>query len=88
MTLQETNMNGSQFNRTTLENVSFQGVSLKAAKFIQTNLRHISFEKTDLSQATFLACEFFEVRFDDDTKLPFSKERALLLGMTYVPKTN
>lgn len=81
-------LDGAQFIRSSIQNTVFKKSSLRASKFIQTNLRNVSFEQADLSESAFLSCEFSNVIFDDQTKLPFSRERAKLLGMTYVSKPN
>ena len=71
--------NKVSFHKTNLQKSSLWGSLLKEVDFSDSDLRGANLEATYV-----LLCQFKGAKFDEKTRLPFSKQSALQRGMTFV----
>jgi uncharacterized protein YjbI with pentapeptide repeats len=65
----------------------FRDSDLRFAQFIRDNFEGADFRGANMGDALMLPANLHGALFDDRTRLPFSKEIALKLGMLYVAPT-
>lgn len=63
--------------------VDFRGADMRGSSFFRDGFVDCDFRGSDLREAALLAASFARSRFDDSTRLPFSKDEAIRRGMTY-----
>jgi len=66
-------------------NVSFSEAFFHGTRFINCDFGESDFRSADLAEVVFLLSNLRGVKFNDKTKLPFTRESALAQGMVYVP---
>jgi uncharacterized protein YjbI with pentapeptide repeats len=64
-----------------LEGVVFESSELGGVEFNFATLRNVHFKNVDLRSAVFVGTRFEKSYYNKDTKLPFSKERAVQMGL-------
>lgn len=75
---------GAQFQFTDLRDANFSLADLRGAEFRYSRLQGADFRDADLRDVILFDSRYEKAKFNDGTKLPFSRERALALGMIYV----
>jgi hypothetical protein len=63
--LRTLDLNGIDFSKAILENVIFNGASLKEARFVEAELRAVQFGRCDVSGANFTGAKLDDVSFRD-----------------------
>ena len=71
----------SSFYGAILDNVVFEKSELKGAIFNFATIRNVHFKNIDLSSTVFIGTRFENTYYDNDTKLPFSREQASRMGL-------
>ncbi len=66
-----------------LDGVVFENSELGGAEFNFATLRNVHFKNIDLRSVVFVGTRFEKSYYDEDTKLPFSKERAARMGLYF-----
>lgn len=75
---------GVQFDATRFKNSDFSGAIFHGSRFLNCDLRNTRFQGADISDVVFLLTDLSNATFNEQTRLPFSKEVALARGMVYV----
>jgi len=91
--MNETNFKFARLQRSNFKNAWLYGADLKYANLQRANFENAWLFNTDLRGADFRNTNLRKIKrrglenakFNDRTKLPFSKEYALSLGMIYTP---
>lgn len=80
------NLSGARFDRSGLRDARFIGARLVGASFQNVDLHGADFSGADLRDIILIAPDLRDSRFDCKTRLPFSTEKALKLGMKLIPE--
>lgn len=87
-------LDGSDLSGCDLRNANLYGVSLTKVRFNGARLDHTDLQGSDLRGADLRGCnlqfanlkhaQLYSALFNERTKLPFSKDEAIQLGMNYI----
>lgn len=80
----KTNLQKSTFEGAIIKNTFFEDSKLSGVIFKFTTFINVQFKNVDMTQALFIGSRFKNSTYDQNTKLPFSKETARDLGLKEV----
>lgn len=80
----QANLNGVKIERSNFYSVDFSKSYIRGAHFYRTDMRHCSLLGADLTDTQFLLTKLGNCKFDSQTRLPFSKDVAIRMGMLEV----